>query len=105
MDLEDIFDLGNGGARRLKENEMFSRMYYKEKVQPIIQDELQHLEASGNGVQKDDLINYVKSRTKEIYDAQSDDIKAEIHAAIEEHARSLEPPDDDAERTPEQYQA
>ena len=82
---------------------MFSWIYYKEKVQPIIQDELQCLEASGNGIKKDELINYVKGRTKEIYDTQPDDIKAEVQAAIEEHTQSLESPDDDSERTPEQY--
>lgn len=83
---------------------MFSRMYYKEKVQPIVQDELQRLEASGHGVKKDELINYVKNRTKEIYNVQPDEIKAEVQAAIEEHARSLQSPDDDSEPTAEQYQ-
>lgn len=83
---------------------MFSRMFYKEKVQPIIQDELQRLEASGNAVKKDELINYLKSRTKKIYDAQPDEVKAEVQAAIDEQAQSLESPDDNSEPTPEQYQ-
>jgi hypothetical protein len=103
--MEDIFDLGGSGGRRLKEIEMFSRMYYKDKVQPTVQDELQRLEASGNAVKKDELINYVKRRTKEIYNSQPSDIQAEVREAIEEHARSLEHPnDDDSEPTPDQYQ-
>jgi hypothetical protein len=107
VEADDFLNLG-GNSRRLKEHEMFSRMYYKEKVQPIVNAELERLEAEGIKMKRGKTLSIVKKKLREVYDLQSDDIKAQVCVKLEEHAKSLEAlksesQDENSDRTPAQY--
>ena len=107
VEADDFLNLG-GNSRRLKEYEMFSRMYYKEKVQPIVNAELERLEAEGIKTKRGKTLSIIKKKLREVYNIQSDDIKAQVLVELEEHAKSLEAlksesQDENSDRTPAQY--
>ncbi len=79
---------------------MYSKMYYSERIQPKVQEELAALGASKA---QRSQIHVIQKVTKELYDQENDDIKQEVLKKIEENVPS-ENPDSSAPRTPEQYQ-
>jgi len=83
-------------------------MYYKEKVQPIVNAELERLEAEGIKTKRGKTLSIIKKKLREVYNIQSDDIKAQVLVELEEHAKSLEAlksesQDENSDRTPAQY--
>ena len=79
---------------------MCSRLYYAEKFRHLVEAALTVLETSGGTLDKKARFNFVKKRTKEIYEAQPEDIKAEVRQEIEKHAAALKEPEDGAVPTP-----
>jgi hypothetical protein len=84
-------------------------MYYKEKVQPIVNAKLERLEAEGIKIKRGKTLGIVKKKLWEVYNIQSDDIKAQVLVELEEHAKALEAlknesqDDKNSDRTPAQY--
>jgi ABC-type uncharacterized transport system YnjBCD ATPase subunit len=83
---------------QLKLYEMYSKMYYSERIQPKVQEELA---ACGVSKAQRAQIPVIQKVIKELYDQENDDIKQEVLKKIEENIPN---PDSSAPRTPEQYQ-
>ncbi|KAH9834381.1 uncharacterized protein C8Q71DRAFT_724986 [Rhodofomes roseus] len=65
------------GSRTLKDTELYSRKYYKDRVQPLVETEL-----GERKVLKVERIEVIKWWTKQAYDAEDEDVKAEIQEEI-----------------------
>ena len=79
---------------------MYSKMYYSDRIQPKVQEELAALGASKA---QRSQIHVIQKVTKELYDQENDDIKQEVLKKIGENIPS-ENPDSSLPRTPKQYQ-
>ncbi|KAH9829198.1 uncharacterized protein C8Q71DRAFT_447374 [Rhodofomes roseus] len=60
-----------------KDTELYSRKYYKDRIQPLVETELGEREVS-----KVERIEVIKRRTREAYDAEDAEVKAEIQEEI-----------------------
>ena len=81
--------------RRLQETEIYSRLYYKDRIAPIVNERRKALGADVKSI----LV--VKGVTKELWDNEELDVK-EVVAKERAKAQTLEP--DVPERTPQQFQ-
>ena len=89
-------------TRQLKDYEMYSKMYYEEKIKPIVEEvenELGSMELS-----KGEKLNLRKRIARDLYDGEDDDVKELVIAKLKERAKVMEDKkDDDVDRTPVQY--
>lgn len=91
--------------RRLQETEVYSKLYYKDRILPAVQDRLKTA-----GEQNGPLIKLIKEVTRELFADEDAETKAIV---AKEWAALPELPDADAngedggnglQRTPQQYQ-
>lgn len=79
--------------RRLQAVELYSRLWYTSRVQPIVRAEIESRQLT-----RKQVLAVVKARTREVFDAEPEELKLEIYdqlaAETDEHA--------DSARTPEQ---
>lgn len=88
----------------LKPEEMYSRTY-KDNIKPRTKELIEEMKLEHNGTLPPGgaLICHNKA-AKEVYDAETSEVKAEIIAKIEEQAKvKIKDELDGQERTPEQY--
>ncbi|PPQ86508.1 hypothetical protein CVT26_008391, partial [Gymnopilus dilepis] len=105
--LDDFQNLG-GNSRRLKDYEMFSRLYYAEKVKPVVKEELVRLSAEGEKLSRGQTLSLIKVKLREVYRNQSEEVKNEVRVKQEEYAKTLgdlkdQDPDDVSNRSATQY--
>ena len=88
-------------TRQLKDYEMYSKLYYDEKVKPIVEEvegELGSMELS-----KGEKLNLRKRITRDLYDGEDEDVKEVVIAKLKERAKVMEDQKNDLDRTPLQY--
>ena len=89
-------------TRQLKDYEMYSKLYYEEKIKPIVEEvenELGSMELS-----KGEKLNLHKRIARDLYDEEDEDVKELVIAKLKERAKVIEDQkDDDVDRTPVQY--
>ena len=89
-------------TRQLKDYEMYSKLYYEEKIKPIVEEvenELGSMELS-----KGEKLNLRKRIARDLYDGEDEDVKELVIAKLKERAKVIEDQkDDDVDRTPVQY--
>ncbi|KAH9836853.1 uncharacterized protein C8Q71DRAFT_858050 [Rhodofomes roseus] len=73
----DLSILKPRGRRALQPTEVYSRKYYKDRVKPLVDDALK----SGN-YDKPARLNLIKRLTRETYEGEDPDIKAEVEAEV-----------------------
>ena len=87
---------------QLKDYEMYSKLYYEEKIKPIVEEvenELGSMELS-----KGEKLNLRKRIARDLYDGEDEDVKELVIAKLKERAKVIEDQkDDDVDRTPVQY--
>ncbi|KAI0701109.1 hypothetical protein C8T65DRAFT_741809 [Cerioporus squamosus] len=82
------------GKRALQEVELYSKLYYNEKVKRTVEEELANLKAVRNvtSIEPDERLKIVREQTKASLRQESDSVKAllaEAHAEEKERARAL----------------
>ena len=89
-------------THQLKDYEMYSKMYYEEKIKPIVEEvenKLRSMELS-----KGEKLNLHKRIARDLYDGEDDDVKKLVIAKLKERAKVMEDKkDDDVDHTPVQY--
>ena len=88
-------------TRQLKDYEMYSKLYYDEKIRPVVEeveDGLENMELS-----KGEKLNLRKRIARDLYDGEDDDVKAVVVAKLKERAEVMEDKKSDLDRTPAQY--
>lgn len=89
-------------TRQLKDYEMYSKLFYDEKIKSIVEEvenELGSMELS-----KGEKLNLRKRITRDLYEGEDDDVKELVAAKLKERAKVMEDQkNDDVDRTPEQY--
>jgi hypothetical protein len=89
-------------TRQLKDYEMYSKLYYEEKIKPLVEDvekELGSIELS-----KGEKLNLRKRIAKDLYEGEDEDVKELVIAKLKERAKVFEDQkNDDVDRTPVQY--
>ena len=89
-------------THQLKDYEMYSKLYYEEKIKPIVEEvenELGSMELS-----KGEKLNLRKRIARDLYDGEDEDVKELVIAKLKERAKVIEDQkDDDVDRTPVQY--
>jgi hypothetical protein len=89
----------DGKARQLKGQEMYSKLYYSTKIQPVVEETLKEK----GKLPKGEKLNIIKQITKELYLAESEEVKSEVQEKIDERAREAKTAECAAERTADQY--
>jgi hypothetical protein len=85
--------------RRLQEVEVYSKLYYDDRVAPAVADRIK-------GLGKNARIGVIREVTKEFYDGEEDQIKAAVVAEMtssHEAAANSDSEDKDPPRTPQEY--
>ncbi|KAF8805688.1 hypothetical protein BYT27DRAFT_7258051 [Phlegmacium glaucopus] len=89
-------------TRQLKDYEMYSKLYYDEKIKPLVEEvenELGSMELS-----KGEKLNLRKRIARDLYEGEDEDVKELVNAKLKERAKVMEDrKNDDVDRTPEQY--
>jgi hypothetical protein len=70
---------GKSGRRSLHEVEKYSKLYYKERVQSTV---LEDLAPFGSKPPRSIVLDTIKRVTKEIYEIEDDETKAIVKAAL-----------------------
>ena len=84
----------------LKPYEMYAKIYYGEKIRPLVNEALNSDEVITAG-RRLQLVNEI---SRDLYDNESSAIKQEILQKIEDSKKSLGDHEDESEtRTPDQY--
>ena len=102
--LSDVLEPSEDRTRQLKDYEMYSRMYYDEKIKPIVEEvekELGNMELS-----KGEKLNLRKRIARDLYDGEDEDVKALVTAKVKERAKVTvtdQEDENDVDRTPVQY--
>jgi hypothetical protein len=95
-----IFSEAQGRSQRsLQEVEIYSRLYYADRVAPAAADRIKGLDAASR-------IKVIREVTKEMYDEEEDEIKAAVVAKMissREAAANSHSGDEPPLRTPQQY--
>jgi hypothetical protein len=60
-------------GRRLQQVELYQQIYYETKIKPLVDDA-----CVGQGMSRGDRLKTMKRISKEVYEAESDEVKAEI---------------------------
>ena len=85
--------------RSLQEVEVYSKLYYADRVAPTVVDRVKGLDAKAR-------IKVIREVTKEVYDEEEDEIKAAVVAKMissREAAATSNSGDEPSIRTPQQY--
>jgi hypothetical protein len=85
----------------LKDYEMYSKLFYDDKIKSIVEEvenELGSMELS-----KGEKLNLRKRITKDLYEAEDDDVKELVITKLKERANVMDQKNDDVARTPKQY--
>ena len=85
----------------MKDYEMYSKLYYDEKIKPIVEeveDELGSMDLS-----KREKLNLRKRIARDLYDGEDDDVKELVIAKLKERAKVMEDQKNNLDRTPAQY--
>jgi predicted metal-binding transcription factor (methanogenesis marker protein 9) len=89
-------------TRQLKDYEMYSKLYYDEKIKRLVEEveeELGSIELS-----KGEKLNLRKRIAKDLYEGEDEDVKVLVNAKLKERAKVIEDQKNDGiDRTPEQY--
>ena len=92
-------------TRQLKDYEMYSKLYYDEKIKPFVEEvenELGSMELS-----KGEKLNLRKRIARDLYDGEDEDVKELVIAKLKERAKVTEDQKDELDdvdrRTPVQY--
>jgi hypothetical protein len=89
-------------SRQLKDYEMYSKLFYDEKIKSIVEEvenELGSMELS-----KGEKLNLRKRITRDLYEGEDEDVKELVMAKLKERAKVMEDQkNDDVDRTPEMY--
>ena len=86
---------------QLKDYEMYSKLYYDEKIKPIVEeveDELGSMDLS-----KGEKLNLRKRIARDLYDGEDDDVKELVIAKLKKRAKVMGDQKNDLDRTPAQY--
>jgi hypothetical protein len=88
-------------SRQLKDYEMYSKLYYEEKIKLFVEEvekELGSIELS-----KGEKLNLRKRVARDLYEGEDEDVKELVIAKLKERAKVMEDQKDDVDRTPVQY--
>ena len=89
-------------TRQLKDYEMYSKLFYDDKIKSIVEEvekELGSMELT-----KGEKLNMCKRITKDLYEAEDDDVKELVTAKLKERAKAMaDQKIDDVDHTPKQY--
>ena len=88
-------------TRQLKDYEMYSKLYYDEKIKPLVEEveeELGSMELS-----KGEKLNLRKRIAKDLYEGEDEDVKELVIAKLKERAKVMEDKKSEVDRTPLQY--
>ena len=89
-------------TRQLKDYEMYSKLYYDEKIKPLVEEvenELGSVELS-----KGEKLNLRKRIARDLYEGEDEDVKELVIAKLKERAKVMEDQkNDDVDRTPAQF--
>jgi hypothetical protein len=90
-------------TRQLKDYEMYSKLYYDEKIKPLVEEVESEL-AGSMELSKGEKLNLRKRIARDLYEGEDEDVKVLVIAKLKERAKVLEnQKNDDVDRTPEQY--
>ena len=89
-------------TRQLKDYEMYSKMYYDEKIKPLVEEVEKELDGSME-LSKGEKLNLRKRIARDLYEGEDDDIKERVIAKLKERSKAMEDQKDDVDRTPVQY--
>jgi hypothetical protein len=88
--------------RRLQEVELYSKLYYDDRIAPAVGDRIKACGKDGSH-----SIQMIREVTRELYEGEEDEIKAAVRAKMASvgDASAEDDPDDDSPspRTPQQY--
>lgn len=81
---------------------MYSKLFYDDKIKSTVEEVEKEL--GSMDLSKGEKLNMRKRITKDLYDAEDDDVKELVTAKLKERAKAMEDQkNDDVDRTPEQY--
>lgn len=87
-------------TRQLKDYEMYSKLYYDEKIKPLVEEVEEELFELSKG----EKLNLRKRIARDLYEGEDEDVKELVTAKLKERAKAMEDQkNDDIDRTPEQY--
>ena len=81
-------------------------MHYAERIQPVVAERLKVLASAGVAVTAAERLEVVKTATRDVFEDESEEVKAEIAKKVVA-AQKVAIKDDDQEgrvRTPQEYQ-
>lgn len=93
---------GKARDRQLQGQEMYSKLYYSTKIQPVVEETLKEKLQKGM-LPRGEKLNIIKQITREMYLAESEDVKFEVQEKLDERSREAETAECTAERTADQY--
>ena len=89
-------------TRQLKDYEMYSKMYYDEKIKPLV-DEVEE-ELGSMELSKGEKLSLRKRIARDLYEGEDDEVKELVTAKFKEREKAIEDQkNDDVDRTPVQY--
>ncbi|KAH9913411.1 uncharacterized protein B0H18DRAFT_960372 [Fomitopsis serialis] len=68
--------------RSLKDTEVYSRMYYDERVKPLVEKEIAKKKVAGHIVARTERLQIIKDVTVKAFDKENETIKAEVRAQM-----------------------
>lgn len=85
--------------------EVYSKLFYKEKVQPLVKAEIEE-----RGIKKEDRLNIVKKLTQDAFDMEPEEVRQEIFAQaaslkVENAKRKAQARKAEPDTSPEAYAA
>ena len=93
------------GRRRLQGPEIYSKIHYADRIQPVVAERLKTLASTGLVLNPAERLDVVKSIMRDLFEDETEEVKAEVTARMA--AAQTVPIDDDQEgrtRTPQDYQ-
>ena len=94
-----IFGVSSKSRRRLQDTEIYSKLYYKDRILPVVRQRLASMEDH-----KGPIIQIIREVTKDLWSEENAEIRAEVAAKMEEKLCEGKNDNEDAQRTPQQYQ-
>lgn len=85
-------------SRKLKNYELYSKLYYTTRIQPRLQEQIGGLD----NLSKKERLPFIQRITREAFESETDEMKAEIEAKLEELRSASEELEDGG--SPESYQ-
>jgi hypothetical protein len=91
-------------TRQLKDYEMYSKLYYDEKIKPLVEEVENELRDGSMELSKGEKLNLRKRIARDLYEGEDEDVKELVIAKLKERAKVMEDQkNDDVDRTPVQY--